>query len=167
MAAKKPVKPVTKNTKRPARGSAATSKASKGFTEEEKAAMRDRVQELKAAARRTDGAEPNEEDAVLAKLAGMAAPDRAMGERVHAIIMAAVPGLSPRLWYGMPAYAKNGSVVCHFQPAYRFKTRYATLGFSDKAALDEGNVWPVAFALNQLNPAEESKIAALVKKAAG
>jgi hypothetical protein len=134
-------------------------KKSRGFTEEEKAAMRDRVQELKA--EKEDG-----EGAVLAKIAAMTEPDRTMGKRLHAIIRASAPTLSPRLWYGMPAYAKDDKVVCHFQPAQKFKTRYASLGFSDKANLDEGTMWPVAFALKGLTAAEEARIAALVKKAA-
>ena len=105
------------------------------------------------------------ESAVLAKLAAMPAPDRAMGERLHAIIKASAPGLSPKLWYGMPAYAKDGKVVCFFQDAQKFKTRYATLGFSDKATLDEGHMWPTGFALKELTAADEARIAALVKKA--
>jgi uncharacterized protein YdhG (YjbR/CyaY superfamily) len=132
-------------------------KTLKGFTAEERAAMKDRVQELKGAA---DG-----ESAVLAKIAGMREPDRTMAKRLHAIIKASAPDLAPRLWYGMPAYAKDDKVVCHFQGAQKFKTRYATLGFSDKANLDEGALWPVAFALNELTAAVEAKIGALVKKA--
>ena len=128
----------------------------KGFTDEERAAMRERVQELKAG----DG-----ENAVLAKIAEMPAPDRAMAKRFHAIIKATAPVLSPKVWYGMPAYAKDGNVVCFFQSAQKFKTRYATFGFSDKANLDEGHMWPSAFALKKLTAAEEAKIAALVKKA--
>jgi hypothetical protein len=137
-----------------------------GFTEEERAAMRERAQELKAGARRgprTDKADG--EGAVLAKVAAMSAPDRAMGERLHAIIKAIAPVLSPKTWYGMPAYAKDGQVVCFFQNAQKFNTRYATLGFSDKANLDEGHIWPTAYALTELTPADEAKIAALVKKA--
>jgi uncharacterized protein YdhG (YjbR/CyaY superfamily) len=126
--------------------------------------MRERAQELKAAAR--PGARgASEESAVLAKLAEMPAPDRAMGERLHAIIRASAPDLSPRLWYGMPAYAKDGNVVCFFQGAQKFKTRYATLGFSDKATLDEGHMWPTAFALKELTPAVEAAIGALLKRA--
>jgi uncharacterized protein YdhG (YjbR/CyaY superfamily) len=158
MPAKKAAKTATKSS---AKSTAATGNASKGFSAEEKSAMRDRVREMKAAA---SGAEADE-NVVLEKLAGMKPADRAMGERLHALIMGAAPELSPRLWYGMPAYAKNGSVICFFQPAQRFKTRYATLGFSDKAALDEGDVWPVAFALNELTGADEARISALVKKA--
>ena len=137
-----------------------TGKASKGFTDEEKAAMRERARELKAAAGKAD-----EESAVLAKIAAMQAPDRALGKRLHAIIKASAPALSPKLWYGMPAYAKDGKVVCFFQDAQKFKTRYATLGFSDEANLDEGAMWPVAFALKELTAAEEARIGAIVKKA--
>ena len=148
--------------KKPARK--ATQKSAKGFTEEERAAMRERAQELKAAARsRAGGA--GEESTVLAKIAAMSAPDRAMAERLHAIIRASAPGLSPRLWYGMPAYAKDGKVVCFFQGAQKFKTRYATLGFSDKANLDEGHMWPTAFALKELTHADEVRIAELLKRA--
>jgi uncharacterized protein YdhG (YjbR/CyaY superfamily) len=136
----------------------ATSKRSKGFTEEEVGAMKERIQELKAG-------EADGESTVLAKIAGMPEPDRTMAKRLHAIIKASAPNLSPRLWYGMPAYAKDGKVVCHFQDARKFKTRYATLGFSDNANLDDGVMWPVAFALKGLTAAEEARIAALVKKA--
>ena len=134
------------------------------FTEEERAAMKERAQEQKAAAR-ADKDKADGESAVLAKLAEMQEPDRAMGERLHAIIQANAPALSPRLWYGMPAYAKDGKVVCFFQCAQKFNTRYATFGFSDTANLDEGGLWPVAFALKELASAEEAKIATLVKKA--
>jgi len=123
--------------------------------------MKDRVQELKAAADKADG-----ENDVLAKIAELPAPDRAMAKRVHAIIKASAPTLSPKTWYGMPAYAKDGNIVCHFQPAQKFKTRYATLGFSDKANLDEGTMWPNAFALTKLTADDEARIGALVKKAA-
>jgi uncharacterized protein YdhG (YjbR/CyaY superfamily) len=143
-----------------AKSTSVTGKASRGFTDEERAAMRDHVRELRGAAEETNG-----ESAVLAKIAGMEAPDRAMAERVHAIIKASAPVLSPRTWYGMPAYAKDGQVVCFFQPAQKFKTRYATLGFNNEANLDEGVMWPVAFALKELTAAEEARIAALVKKA--
>ncbi len=167
MAARNPTKTAKKATHKPAKSRGAT-KVSKGFTDEEKAAMRDRVQELKAAARRGSGAEPeDEESTVLETIASMPAQDRAQGQRIHAIIKSAAPSLSPRLWYGMPAYSKDGSVVCHFQPAHKFKTRYATLGFSDKANLDDGNLWPVAFALGELTAADEANIVALLKKAAG
>jgi hypothetical protein len=151
-------KPAKKATRKSATG--AVGKTSKGFTAEERAAMKDRVLELRATADKVDG-----ESAVLAKIAELPGPDRALGKRLHAIIKASAPALSPRLWYGMPAYAKDGKVVCHFQSAQKFKTRYATLGFSDAASLDEGAVWPVAFALKELNAAEEARIGALVKKA--
>jgi uncharacterized protein YdhG (YjbR/CyaY superfamily) len=137
-------------------------KTFEGFTDEERGAMKDRAQELKAP--RTGKAD--QEGAVLAKLAELPAPDRAMGERLHAIIKANAPDLSPRLWYGMPAYAKDGKVVCFFQSAQKFKTRYATLGFNDAANLDDGTMWPTAFALVELTAADEARIGALVKKAA-
>src|SRR5438445_1712322 len=143
-----------------------TRKSAKGFTDEERAAMKERVQELKAEARR--GPRPKKADGesdVLAKIAEMPKADRAMAERLHAIIKASAPALSPRTWYGMPAYAKDGNVVCFFQSAQKFKARYATFGFSDKANLDEGTVWPVAFALKDLTAAAEARIGALVKKA--
>jgi len=142
-----------------------TTKKSKGFTDEEKAAMRNRSQELKAEARANkDKAEG--ESAVLAAIASMQEPDRAMAKRLHAIIKASAPALSPKTWYGMPAYAnKDGKVVCFFQTAQKFNTRYATLGFNDTANLDEGALWPTAFALKKLTAAEEAKIGALVKKA--
>jgi hypothetical protein len=128
--------------------------------------MRERAQELKAAGRRGQRAgEADGESEVLAKIAEMPEPDRAMGERLHAIIKAGAPALSPRLWYGMPAYAKDGKVVCFFQSGQKFKTRYATFGFSDKANLDEGAMWPTAFALTELTAADEARISALVKKA--
>ena len=133
-------------------------KASKGFSDEERGAMRARVQELKED--KADG-----ESAVLAKIGEMPAPDRALGERLHAIIKASAPALSSKLWYGMPAYAKGGKIVCFFQPAYKFKTRYATFGFNDSANLDEGALWPVAFALMELTAADEARIGELVKKA--
>ena len=141
-------------------------KTVKGFTDEERAAMKDRAQELKAEARRDPRAKKADgESDVLAKIAEMPEPDRAMAERVHAIINASAPALSPRTWYGMPAYAKDGNVVCFFQSAHKFKARYATFGFSDKANLDEDTVWPVAFALKELTAADEARIGALVKKA--
>ncbi len=149
-----------KGTQKSTKSTTAIGKASKGFTDDERAAMRERAQELKA----TAGKEA-EESAVLAKIAAMPAADRAMGERLHAIIKASAPVLSPKLWYGMPAYAKDGNVVCFFQDAKKFKTRYATLGFSDKANLDEGQMWPTAFALRDLTAADEARISALVKKA--
>jgi hypothetical protein len=143
-----------------------TGKASKGFTDEERAAMRERAQELRAGARRRPRAgKADGESDVLAKIAEMPKPDRVMAERLHAIIKASAPGISPRTWYGMPAYAMDGNVVCFFQSAQKFRTRYATLGFSDKANLDEGSMWPSAFALKELTAAEEARIAALVKEA--
>ena len=154
-------KPAKKEAQRSAKTSDVSRKASKVFTEEERGAMRDRAREVKAAAGEAEG-----EGAVLAKIAEMPMPERAMAKRLHAIIKATAPDLSPKLWYGMPAYAKNGKVVCHFQSAQKFKTRYATLGFSDAADLDEGAMWPVAFALKELTAAEEARISALVKKAA-
>src|SRR6266487_1446732 len=159
-------KPGTKATQKSAKSTVAIGKTFKGFTDEERGAMRERVQELKAATRRGPRADKADgESAVLAKIAEMPGPDRAMGERLHEIIKASAPTLSPRLWYGMPAYAKDGNVVCFFQSAQKFKARYATLGFSDKANLDEGNMWPSAFALKGLTPDEEARIGALVKKA--
>jgi uncharacterized protein YdhG (YjbR/CyaY superfamily) len=150
----------TKATQKSAKSTTAIRKTSKVFTDEERGAMKARVQELKAAADNADG-----ESALLAKVAEMPGPDRAMAERLHAFIKASVPALSPKTWYGMPAYYKDGKVVCHFQSAQKFKTRYATLGFSDAANLDEGAMWPVAFALKKLTPAEEARIGALLKKA--
>jgi uncharacterized protein YdhG (YjbR/CyaY superfamily) len=141
-----------------AKGTAASGKKVKGFTDEERAAMKERAQELKSGT--ADG-----ESAVLAKIAEMPEPDRSLGERLHAIIKASAPGLVPRLWYGMPAYARDGKVVCFFQGAAKFKTRYAALGFSDEAKLDDGAMWPTAFALTELTTAEEARISALVKKA--
>jgi uncharacterized protein YdhG (YjbR/CyaY superfamily) len=142
------------------KGTTATGKTSKGFTDEERAAMRERAQELKAEARKADG-----ESAVLAKIAEMPEPDRAMATRLHAIIKASAPALSPKTWYGMPAYAKDGKIVCFFQSADKFSARYATFGFNDVANLDEGAMWPTSFALKELTATEEAKIAALVKKA--
>ena len=149
-----------KGTQKSAKSTTAIGKKSKGFTDEERAAMKERAQELKAAADKADG-----ESAVLAKIAEMPEPDRAMGERLHAVIKASAPDLSPRLWYGMPAYAKDGKVVCFFQSAQKFKSRYATFGFSDEANLDEGAMWATSFALKELTAAEEERIGALVKKA--
>jgi uncharacterized protein YdhG (YjbR/CyaY superfamily) len=153
MAERKPGKKTTQTS--------AKSATSKGFTSEERAAMRDRAKELKAATDKAD-----EESAVLAKIAEMPAAERAMGKRLHQIIKDSAPALSPKLWYGMPAYYKDGKVVCFFQSAQKFKTRYATFGFSDAAKLDEGAMWPVAFALKELTATEEARIRALVKKAA-
>src|SRR5437762_632712 len=156
------------DTQKPAKSATVTGKAVKGFTDEERAAMKERAQELKAEARRGLRAKKADgEEDVLATIAEMPKPDRAMAERLHAIIKASAPALSPRTWYGMPAYAKDGNVVCFFQSAQKFKSRYATFGFSDKANLDDGNMWPVAFALKELTAADEARIAALVKKAVG
>jgi len=143
-------------------------KASKAFTDDERAAMKERAQEAKVAARRGSRAtKADGESDVMAKIAEMPKHDRDIAKRLHAIIKAAAPDLSPKTWYGMPAYAKDGKVVCFFQSGHRFKTRYATLGFSDKANLDDGDMWPSAFALKQVTAAEEARISALVKKAIG
>jgi uncharacterized protein YdhG (YjbR/CyaY superfamily) len=139
-----------------------SAKKSEGFTAEERAAMRERAREQKAEAQRADG-----ERAVLAKIAEMQGPDRAMAERLHEIVKASAPELSPKTWYGMPAYAKDGKVVCFFQSAQKFNARYATFGFNDTANLDEGAMWPVSFALKELGAAEEAKIGTLVKRAVG
>ena len=153
-----------KDTQKSGKSTTAINKKSKGFTDEERAAMKERAQELKAEARANkDKAEG--ESAVLAKIAEMPEPDRAMAKRLHAIIKARAPALSPKTWYGMPAYAKGGKVVCFFQSAQKFNTRYATLGFSDAANLDEGALWPTSFALKELTAAEEARIGALMKKA--
>ena len=155
-----------KETQKSAKSTTAVNKKFAGFTDEERAAMKERVQELKTSADRSPRADKTDgESAVLAKIAEMREPDRTMAKRLHAIIKASAPALSPRTWYGMPAYAKDGEVVCHFQPAQKFKTRYATFGFSDSANLDEGALWPVAFALKELTATEEARISALVKKA--
>jgi uncharacterized protein YdhG (YjbR/CyaY superfamily) len=137
-----------------------SAKKSEGFTAEERAAMRERARELKAEAQRADG-----ERDVLAKIAEMQGPDRAMAERLHEIVKASAPELSPKTWYGMPAYAKDGKVVCFFQSAQKFNSRYATFSFSDEANLDEGVMWPTSFALKELSATEEAKIGALVKRA--
>jgi uncharacterized protein YdhG (YjbR/CyaY superfamily) len=147
-------------TQKSAKSTTASKKKSTGFTDEERAAMKERAQELKAEAAKADG-----EKALLAKIAEMPEPDRALGKRLHAIITASAPALSPKTWYGMPAYARDGKVVCFFQSADKFKSRYATLGFSDQANLDEGALWPTSFALKELTGAAEAKIVALVKKA--
>ncbi len=155
-----------KDTQKSAKSTAANNKKSRGFTDEEKAAMRNRAQELKAEAR-ADKNKAEGESAALAAIAAMQEPDRSMARRIHAIIKDSAPGLSPKTWYGMPAYAnKDGKVVCFFQTAQKFNTRYSTFGFNDSANLDEGQMWPVAFALKELTAAEEAKIKALVKKAA-
>ena len=150
-----------KATQKPAKSKTAAGKKSTGFTAEERAAMKERAQELKAAAKGADGTKQ-----VLAKIAAMPEPDRTIGKRLHEIIMVSAPGLVPRTWYGMPAYAKNDKVLCFFQNAAKFKSRYSTLGFSDEANLDSGSMWPTGFALTEMTAAEEKKIAALVKKAA-
>ena len=153
-------KPARKGTQKSAKSTTATGKTPKGFTDEERAAAKAYAQERKAEARGE-----NDERAALAAIAAMAKPDRTLAERLHAIIKASAPDLSPKTWYGMPAYAKEGKVVCFFQSAGKFKARYATFGFVDTANLDQGAMWPVAFALKELTTAEEAKIAALVKKA--
>jgi uncharacterized protein YdhG (YjbR/CyaY superfamily) len=154
------------DTQKSAKITPATGKTSKVFTDEERAAIQDRAQEVKAAARRGPrGDKADGEGSVLAKIAEMPKSDRAMAERLHAIVKASAPSLLPKLWYGMPAYARDGKVVCFFQSAQKFKTRYATLGFNDEANLDEGAMWPVAFALTALTAADEARIGALVKKA--
>ncbi len=156
-----------KDTQKSAKG-ASTDKPSEGFSDEERAAMKERAQELKAQTGRGPRADKTDgESAVLAKIAEMPEPDRTMAERLHAIIKAGAPSLSPKTWYGMPAYAKDGKVVCFFQSAQKFKSRYATFGFSDEANLDEGAMWPTAFALKELTATEEARIAELVKKAVG
>jgi len=159
MAEKRPAK---KSVQKSARSIRASGNKPEGFTTEERAAMRERVHEMKA---RPGAGKADGESAVLAKISEMPPPDRAMGERLHAIIKGSAPNLTPKTWYGMPAYAKDGQVVCFFQSARKFKTRYATLGFSDKANLDDGQMWPTAFGLKDLTAADEARIAALVKKA--
>jgi hypothetical protein len=155
-----------KGTQKSSNNTSEIGKTAKGFTDGERAAMKERAQELKAEGRRGPRADKADgESAVLAQIAAMPGPDRALGERLHAIIKASVPALSPRLWYGMPAYAKDGKVVCFFQSAAKFKTRYATFGFQHEANLDEGAMWPTAFALKALTAADEARIGALVKKA--
>jgi uncharacterized protein YdhG (YjbR/CyaY superfamily) len=158
-------KPAKKATQKSAKSTTAINKKSKGFTDEERAAMKERARELKAEARANKKKAEGESD-LLAKIAEMQGPDRAMAERLHEIVKASAPALSPKTWYGMPAYAnKDGKVVCFFQSAQKFNSRYATLGFSDKANLDEGAMWPTSFALKELTAAEEAKIGALVKRA--
>ena len=146
--------------KQPAKTSTAAGKMSTGFTDQERAAMKERAKELKAG-------KANGESDVLAKIAEMPEPDRTMAARLHGLVTASAPGLSPRTWYGMPAYARNGDVVCFFQSAQKFKARYSTFGFSDKANLDDGAMWPTSFALKELSASEEARIGALVKKAVG
>lgn len=150
-------------TKKPATRTT-TTEATDGFTAEERSAMKERAKELRTAKR---AASKDEEPGVLAKIAELPDSDRAMAERLHAVIRASAPSLSPKLWYGQPAYARDGKIVCFFQPASKFKTRYSTLGFSDEAHLDDGSLWPTAFALAELTEADEAKIAELVKRAAG
>ncbi len=155
-------KPARKSTKTSA--TTATGKASRGFTDEERAAMKERAQELRAEARASKNKADGERD-VLAKIAEMPEPDRGMAERLHAIVKSSAPALSPKTWYGMPAYARDGKVICFFQSAAKFKSRYATFGFSDEASLDEGAMWPTSFALTELTAADEATIGALVRKA--
>ena len=151
-------KPARKTTSK----STATKKKADGFTPEEREAMRDAMRERKRA---SSGGGESEEGEVLAKIAAMPEPDRGLGQRLHALIRASAPGLAPRLWYGMPAYSKDGKVLCFFQPAHKFKARYATLGFSDQAMLDDGEMWPTTFALTKLTAAEETRIGELLRKA--
>jgi uncharacterized protein YdhG (YjbR/CyaY superfamily) len=159
-------KPAKKGTRQAAKRTTAIDEKSKGFTDAERAAMKERAQELKAEARRGPRAgKADGESAVLAKIAEMPEEDRAKAERLHAIVKASAPDLSPRTWYGMPAYAKDGKVVCYFTPASKFNSRYATFGFNDPANLDDGSMWPTSFALTELTAADEKKIGALVKKA--
>jgi len=159
-------KTAKKGTRKSAKSPTATGKGFKGLTDEERAALKERTQELKAEARRGPRAKKADgESEVLAKIAEMPEPDRAMATRLHEIVKASAPALSPKTWYGMPAYAKEGKVVCFFTPASKFKSRYATLGFNDDAHLDEGAMWPTSFALKELTAADEARIAALVKKA--
>lgn len=159
------MKATKKGARKTSNSTAATAKGSSGFTEEEQAAMRERAREIKAERGGSRGAKADGESDVLAKIAEMQEPDRVMAERLHALLKTTAPELSSRTWYGMPAYAKNGNVVCFFQSGQKFKTRYATLGFSDKAHLDDGQMWPTAFALKELTPAVEARIAALVEQA--
>jgi uncharacterized protein YdhG (YjbR/CyaY superfamily) len=157
-------KPAKKTTQRSTKTTAASSKTSKGFTADERAAMKARAQELKAEARANKNKADGERDA-LAAIAAMKEPDRGMAKRIHAIVKASAPDLWPKTWYGMPAYAKDGKVVCFFQDAKKFDSRYATFGFSDQANLDKGSLWPVSYALKELTAADEAKIGSLVKKA--
>jgi uncharacterized protein YdhG (YjbR/CyaY superfamily) len=154
-----------KDTQKSAKGTTKTDKTYEGFTDEERGAMKDRAKELKTAARRGSRARADGESEVLAKIAELPEPDRTMGERIHSIIKASAPVLSPKLWYGMPAYAKDGKVLCFFQSAQKFNARYATFGFNDVANLDDGAMWPTAFALTELTAADEARIAELVKRA--
>ena len=158
------MKPAAKATRTSVISATATRKTSRVFSDEERLAIQERAKEVKAAAARGAN-KADEESAVLAKIAELKAPDRAMAQRLHAVIKASAPELSPKLWYGMPAYAKDGKIVCFFQSAQKFKTRYATFGFSDQANLDEGGMWPNSFALNKLTAVEEATIRSLVRKA--
>ena len=151
-------------TQKSAKRNAVSDPANDGFTAEERSAMRERARELKAASRSRGGKADGERD-LLAKIADMPAPASAMAERIHAIVMASAPDLSPKTWYGMPAYARDGKVVCFFKAASKFDSRYATLGFEETARLDEGSMWPTSFALTELTPADEARIGDLVKKA--
>lgn len=162
MTEQRPARPAAR---RPTRTAKAGDDGASGFTAEERAAMRERARERKAAKRPGDAA--GEEAAVVAALAAMPDEDRAIGERLHALVRATVPDLAPRLWYGMPAYARDGRVVCFFQNASKFRARYATLGFSDRATLDDGDCWPTAFALRALTPAVEAQVVALLRRAVG
>jgi uncharacterized protein YdhG (YjbR/CyaY superfamily) len=157
-------KPAEKGTQKSAKSTTASAKKSKGFTDEERAAMKERARELKAEARANRNKAEGERD-VVAAIAEMQGRDRAIAKRLHALIKASAPALSPKTWYGMPAYARDGKVVCFFQSAGKFKSRYATFGFSDEANLDEGAMWPTSFALKELTATEEARIGALVKKA--
>ena len=159
-------KPAKKSTPRSAESATAADKRSKGFTAEERAAMSERARELKAEARRGSSAKADGESAVLEKIAEMSGPDRALAERLHTIITTNAPDLSPKTWYGMPAYAKDGKVICFFQGKSKFKVRYSTLGFQPDARIDDGEMWPVAFAVTELTPGAEARITELVKKAA-
>jgi uncharacterized protein YdhG (YjbR/CyaY superfamily) len=152
-----------KETQKSAKGATANKKRYEGFTDEERGAMKNRVDEMKVERR---GVKADEEPALLEKIAAMPAADRDMATRIHAIVKASAPNLAPKLWYGMPAYARDGKVVCFFQTSTKFKTRYSTFGFNDPAHLDDGNMWPVAYAVMKLTPADEATIRALVKKAA-
>ncbi|MEV4238297.1 MULTISPECIES: DUF1801 domain-containing protein [unclassified Nocardia] len=155
-----------KQAQKPTKATTAKSRASVGFSEEERAAMKEHAQELKTAARRgSRAAKADGEADVIAKIAEMAEPDRTMAERIHAIVKANAPALTPKLWYGMPAYAMGGKVVCFFQTAEKFKSRYATFGFNDIANLDEGTMWPTAFALTKLTAEDEERLGALIEKA--
>ena len=157
-------RPATKSTQKSVKRTTASRKTSEGFTDDERAAMKERARELKAEARADRDKAAGEHD-VLAKIAEMPEPDRTMAERFHAIVKASAPALSPKTWYGMPAYARDGKIVCFFQSADKFKARYATFGFNDTANLDDGAMWPTSFALKELTAADEARIAALVKKA--